>query len=81
MFVFHMIAVDSEFGGRGIGTELVLRGMEHATRHGFQLLTGETTGIASAKIFQVKNVLGLLLKFIYPMFMLKCHTKRILNVL
>ena len=32
MFVLHMIAVDSEFGGRGIGTQLVLRGIEHATR-------------------------------------------------
>jgi ribosomal protein S18 acetylase RimI-like enzyme len=53
MFVFHMIAVDSEFGGSGIGTQLVLRGIEHATRHGFKVLTAETTGQASAKIFQV----------------------------
>ena len=54
MFVFHMVAVDSEFGGRGIGTQLVLRGIEHATRHGFRVLTAETTGLASAKIFQVR---------------------------
>lgn len=52
MFVFHMIAVDSNFGGRGIGTELVLRGIEHATRHGFRVLTSETTGAISGKIFQ-----------------------------
>ena len=57
MFVFHMIAVDSEFGGRGIGTQLVLRGVEHATRHGFRVLTSETTGITSAKIFQVTKSL------------------------
>ena len=63
MLVFHMIAVDSEFGGRGIGTELVLRGMEHATRRGFQVITGETTGIASAKIFQVCS--RFLLKFVF----------------
>ena len=55
MFVFHMIAVDSDFGGRGIGTGLVKHGIDHATRHGFRVLTAETTGITSAKIFQVDN--------------------------
>ena len=39
MFVFHMIAVHSQFGGRGIGTQLVLQGIEHATRFCLSVLS------------------------------------------
>ena len=52
MFVFNMIAVDSGFGGRGIGTQLMMRAVQFAFDKGFRVLTAETTGVASAKIFQ-----------------------------
>ena len=54
MVIFSMISVHSEFGGKGIGTQLALKSEQliKEARPDLKLLVGETTGGGSAKIFQ-----------------------------
>ena len=54
MVIFSMISVHTEFGGKGIGTQLALKSEQliKESRPDLKLLVGETTGGGSAKIFQ-----------------------------
>lgn len=51
MFVYNMIAVKGAFSGRGIATEMIRFSERLALEAGFRVLTSETTGIMSAKVF------------------------------
>ena len=54
MVIFSMISVHEDYGGRGIGSQLAQKSEEflRAQRPDVKLISCETTGAGSAKIFQ-----------------------------
>ena len=52
VLILHMICVSEEFKGHGISSQMMKWSEIQAKSHDISLLTAETTGIASAKIFQ-----------------------------
>lgn len=55
MLVLNMICVSPEESGKGVALEMMNWSQDLASKNGISVLTAETTGIASSKVFQKAN--------------------------